>query len=961
MTILDRIGDRVGDFLEEVMLPEEINALHNKARRHMERDDYQQALLVLGEAEHRRPNTERTRRMRALCHFYLDDIDRAIELFDEAIEIRESAAAHFYLGLCHEKKSDFGEARAHFKRALELEEDPPFAYDLHFGLGRIHLQQNRPDKAVRQLRRALKIWPEQTDAALQLAEALRRRDQFDEARQTIHSAIGDTPDRRALLTLGRIEAGCDNHGEAAIAFEQILQRNPDDRDALLGAARAHLGAGRPWKANEHLIRALDDTEQDADIFALIGETNERVDNRQKARDSYEAALKRNPDHRQALLGAARTALDAGDHPRAADHFERLLEITDDDHRAEALLGLGRCRLAMDDPVGARHLLEEADQLHRTRPPELLHALGAVALRSDDPAEALVAFRRGLDADPGGQLRNRLEDDIDRALQALRPHWQPPEDVDSTAELVSSLTDLRDRFRTEPRLETALPRVHDLLATLDSPLSVAVLGEFNSGKSTLVNALLGEKVVPMGVLPTTAHPCVMGYGPRKGARVVYEDGHLEDVDFATARTKMKQEAEQIARLDYTYPHPELRSLNYLDTPGFNALDDRHEALAAQTLEEAEAILWLLDANQALTETEFSRLRSIPDSSMRVILVVNKIDRFGDPQQRSDDVTEIVDYLEQNAGDQVLEILAISALEALNARTGDNDDDNDNKTTDDFDRLLELLDRQFVQRSWQIKSREVSRSLDDLLEEVADIRSRELAVFDDLIERADEMVAMIDDAAGDPRSGASEHALELEDRFDFVTLGIEREIGDALRRRGQVFQRVILEPDDRTFVLELFEERLTDVIERGERQVLRDASGIESELAERLSPLFASLSVTDARPLRRRLEGFFDEIRALKTILRERVFGRWRARAEGRIAAGGDATLDAIVDLGDDADAEQRRELLAELIPAVGDEFTDALARWHQEFFLAARRFCHRLRRDLTTLQLEVKYRLDFGAE
>ncbi len=954
MSILDRIGDRVGDFLEEVMLPEEINTLHNRARRAMERDDYEQALLHLGEAEHRRPNTERTRRMRALCYFYLDDIDRAVELFDQALDIRESAAAHFYLGLCHEKMGHRSEAAAHFRRALQLDEDPPFAYDLHFGLGRVHLDQDRPDKAARQLRKALRIWPEQTDAALMLAEALRRRGEFDEARDTIHSAIGDTPDRQALLTLGRIEADCHNVDEASIAFEQLLERDPDDREALLGAARAHLAAGRASRANQHLIRALDDSEEDAEIFALIGETNERIDNPHKALESYESALTRDPDHEEANLGAARTALQLGQVESAAQRFAQLVDTSDTDRRAQALLGLGRCRLQMDDPVGARHLLEEADQLHRTRPPQLLHALGSVALRSDDPAEALVAFRRALDADPNAELRERLQQDTDRALQALRPDWKRPQSVESTADLVAALTGLRDHFRGEPRLEQVLPRVHQLLDTLDSPLSVAILGEFNSGKSTLVNALLGEKVVPMGVLPTTAHPCVMGYGPRKGARIVYEDGRLEDVDFATAQQKMKDVPEEIARLDYSYPHPELRSLNYLDTPGFNALDERHEQLAAQTLEEAEAILWLLDANQALTETEFSRLRSIPESDSRVILLVNKIDRFGDPDQRQDDVDEILEYLEDNAGDQVLDILAISALEALQARTGDGDEE----TTGDFERLLQLLDEQFVQRSWQIKAGEVSRGLDALLDDVAEIRNDEMAMFDELIGGADELLETIDEMASAPRSEASEHALTLEDRFDFVTLGIEREIGDALRRRGQIFSRVVLEPDDRAFILELLEERLADVIERAEREVLRETADLESELAARLSPLFASLSVTDARALRRRLEGFFDETRALKTVLRERVFGRWRARTEGRLAAGGDTTLDAIIELGEDAPAEQRREKLAELIPRIGDEFTDALAAWYEEFFLAAQRFCHRLRRDLTTLQLEAKYRLDF---
>jgi len=957
MSLLDRLSDRVGDFFEEVMLPEEIHSLHQKAQQAMGRNDYQRALQYLGEAEHRRPNTERTRRMRALCSFYLENVEKAIELFEEAIELREVAASHFYLGLCHEKSGHNEQARAHFRRALELDDDPPFEYDLHFGLGRVHLEQNRPDKAIHQLQRALRIWPDQSDAAIYLAEALQQRQEYGEARETIRAAIGNNPGRRALLTLGRIEAATGHHDAAAEAFEQLLKSEPGDRQARLGAARAHLAGGRPSQANQHLIRALDDSDDDADIFALIGETNERIDNLDKARESYEAALSRNATHGDALAGAARTAIQAGDYGPAAEHYEALLELEETPHRADALVGLGRCRLALNDPVGARHVLEEADQLYRVRPPKLLHALGAVALASDDPAEALVAFRRALHAGPDEGLQQRLDADIEQALDALRPDWRRPSSFHSTAELVEALTGLREILRTTPQLEDFLPTVHALLATLDSPLSVAILGEFNSGKSTLVNALLGEEVVPMGVLPTTAHPCVMSYGPRKGVRVVYEDGHLEDVDFSTARTKMKDEANDIARLDYTYPHPELRSLNYLDTPGFNALDDRHEKLAGQALEDAEAIVWLLDANQALTETEFAKLRSIPDSEMRVILVINKIDRFGDAEQRSDDVDEIIAYLEDNAGDQVLDILAISALEALEYRTASDDD---NATTDDFHRLKALLDEHFVQRSWKIKIAEVSRALDALLADIQALRRDEIEGFDELIEDAKRLADRVDNADDDPTSLASQYALSLEDRFDFVTMGIEREIDDALRRRGNVFQRTVLEADDRAFILDLFEERLDDVIDRCRRDILADISDLEAALAADISPLLASLSVTDARPLRRRLEGFFDETRAFKTVLEERVFGQWRARTEGRLSTGGEATLDAITELGNDADRQERQQLLQELIPQIGDEFSDALADWHEEFFLAARRFCNRLQRDLETLQLEVRHRLDIGA-
>src|SRR5262249_15137801 len=59
----------------------------------------------------------------------------------------------------------------------------------------------------------------------------------------------------------------------------------------------------------------------------------------------------------------------------------------------------------------------------------------------------------------------------------------------------------------------------LVEVLDRPLLVTVMGEFNSGKSTFVNALLGEEVAPMGITPTTATINILKYGSERLGRVV----------------------------------------------------------------------------------------------------------------------------------------------------------------------------------------------------------------------------------------------------------------------------------------------------------------------------------------------------------------------------------------------------------------------------------------------------------
>ena len=87
----------------------------------------------------------------------------------------------------------------------------------------------------------------------------------------------------------------------------------------------------------------------------------------------------------------------------------------------------------------------------------------------------------------------------------------------------------------------------LVDALDAPLDVAIVGEFNAGKSTLVNGLIGESVVPTGVLPTTAHINVMRFGPRRTAQLHFKDGRVEEVAFPDVRKRLKRSGDR-ARVD-----------------------------------------------------------------------------------------------------------------------------------------------------------------------------------------------------------------------------------------------------------------------------------------------------------------------------------------------------------------------------------------------------------------------------
>lgn len=142
------------------------------------------------------------------------------------------------------------------------------------------------------------------------------------------------------------------------------------------------------------------------------------------------------------------------------------------------------------------------------------------------------------------------------------------------------------------------------------VGVLVIGEINHGKSSLVNALLGDTIVPVGVTPTTATVIRLRRGDEPGVFLSDASGRreLEQVQLdATARAKGD------ADLEVVHDRPALpASIELVDTPGFNDIDQLRSARARGGLPRADVLILALDATQALTRTELSLLQEALDA-------------------------------------------------------------------------------------------------------------------------------------------------------------------------------------------------------------------------------------------------------------------------------------------------------------------------------------------------------------
>jgi small GTP-binding protein len=199
--------------------------------------------------------------------------------------------------------------------------------------------------------------------------------------------------------------------------------------------------------------------------------------------------------------------------------------------------------------------------------------------------------------------------------------------------------------------------------------LVVVGEFNHGKTTFVNALLGENVLPVGVTPTTAAIHHIRWAVRPEATVVTTGGERRIMPFEEARRfavgggASSEEAGSVDYLEIGYPAPLLEErILLVDTPGVNDLSLQRSDITYSYVPRADAVLFLLDAGQILKESErvFLHDKLLKASRDKIVFVITKWDLLSAEEQR-----EALAYAKNHLADLVKDpvVFPVSAETAL----------------------------------------------------------------------------------------------------------------------------------------------------------------------------------------------------------------------------------------------------------------------------------------------------------
>jgi small GTP-binding protein len=184
---------------------------------------------------------------------------------------------------------------------------------------------------------------------------------------------------------------------------------------------------------------------------------------------------------------------------------------------------------------------------------------------------------------------------------------------------------------------------ETIAHLDELFLLVIAGEFNSGKSSFINALLGDKVLAEGVTPTTDRITLLRHGAEPAERTIEE-----------------------FLLERSFPADVLKRLTIVDTPGTNAIIRRHEELTRDFIPRSDLVLFVTSADRPFTESERGFLAAIQEWGKKIVFVLNKVDLL-----EQDEVEQVVGFIRENARDLLgftPEIFPVSARQAQRARNG-----------------------------------------------------------------------------------------------------------------------------------------------------------------------------------------------------------------------------------------------------------------------------------------------------
>jgi predicted GTPase len=304
--------------------------------------------------------------------------------------------------------------------------------------------------------------------------------------------------------------------------------------------------------------------------------------------------------------------------------------------------------------------------------------------------------------------------------------------------------------------------------------VACIGQFKRGKSSVLNALVGDNVLPTGVVPVTTVPTIVRHGSHRAARVRFEtaagwkDIPVNTVDEYVSEDKNPENAKHVAALEIFVPSPLLATgMCFVDTPGLGSVFTGNTAATQAFIPHIDAALVVIGADPPLAGEELVLIEAIARHVQDLIIAVNKADRTTDTE-RAEAVAFAQRQLEKRLHQHsVGPLFEVSAAEQLEHRGSGRDW---GKLVTSLRRLVEGSGRRLIQAACE-------RGLERISDQLLLIMTEEREALQRPIEQSETRIAVMKQTIADAERSMRDLA--------YLFMGEQQHISDMFVDRHKTF--------------------------------------------------------------------------------------------------------------------------------------------------------------------------------
>jgi len=244
--------------------------------------------------------------------------------------------------------------------------------------------------------------------------------------------------------------------------------------------------------------------------------------------------------------------------------------------------------------------------------------------------------------------------------------------DTYVKIKTDLLESLERLESAATGEHAVVAARSLCVKLKADVfSLVVVGQFKRGKTTFINALLGEDLLPTAVIPLTSIITILEYGDELQITAFFKNGtekkiiHKDLPLYITEKHNPKNE-KGVERVKVAYPSPYLKNgVQIIDTPGIASTYEHNTHTTYEYLPHADAAIFIVGVDPPLTHAELQFLRDVKNMVGKIFFVQSKIDTVSEAD-RDESLAFSKKVIEEESNVSDVIIYPLSGKDALKGK-------------------------------------------------------------------------------------------------------------------------------------------------------------------------------------------------------------------------------------------------------------------------------------------------------